>query len=241
MRTAAVIYHKNVHNYPPYWIEMCVESIQKQTYSQFDVFEVDYGGGGTQIYPNSIFSSEELPTHAHAHNYLLDKAFFWGYDYVFNCNVDDYYHHERFEKQLVYAEKKYDVISSNFYNVDENNKIKDVMTMHDKNIIQEANKDSNIIAHPVVCYSKHFWTTCSRLNPEEIPRDDFELWKRSYEKYKFIILPEFLLYYRVHSKKVCGLKSNEEKIHSSAGNPNTITEEQKLIHDAAREEWLKKN
>lgn len=223
MRTAVIIFHKNVNNYHPEWIAKCVESIQNQTYYKFDVFEIDYGGGGTQIYPNSIFESRELPTHAHAHNLLLDNVFALKYDCAMNINVDDFYSTDRFEKQIHYAKMGYDVISSNFYNVDENDTITFTHIMHDKNIKEEAKKNHNIIAHPAVCYSQKFWTTCSRLIPEEIPRDDFNLWKRSYDNYKFIILPDYLLYYRVHSSKV-------------SGGTSTLA-----THDQQREEWLKKN
>lgn len=248
LRIAVIIYHKNVKRYPPQWISKCVESIQNQTYKKFDVFELDYGNDGTQIYPKSIFDSKELTTHADAHNFLLDKAFFWGYDYVFNVNVDDYYDPTRFEKQLAYAEQGYDVISSNFYFVDENNNQISYMQGHDKNIMEEANKGINIIAHPVLCYSKHFWTTCSRLIPSQIPIDDFELWKRSYEsgKYKFIILPDYLLYYRIHNSKVSKSEiDNKEtaEIHSwkSSEPISSWSDEKKLVHDLARDERLKKD
>lgn len=258
LKLAVIIYHKDVHKYPLEWVVKCVKSIQQQTHKKFDVFEIDYGNGGTQIYPGSIWESKAMETHAHAHNYLLDKAFFWGYDNVMNVNVDDYYSPDRFEKQLVYAEQGYDVISSNFYNVDENDNIKDTMKMHDRNIIQEANNNMNIIAHPVVCYSKKFWTTCARLNPEEIPRDDFELWKRSYESgnYRFIILPDFLLYYRVHSGKVSRDKEKDNQpnadrviksswdnipLQQTGINAKPTTDEEKDAHDKAREEWLKTN
>ncbi|MEK6879952.1 MAG: hypothetical protein AABY22_10110 [Nanoarchaeota archaeon] len=210
MKLAVILYHQNVQNYRPEWIKKCVKSIQNQTYKEFDVFEIDYGNTNTQIYPNSNFSSHELPSHAHAHNFLLDQVFSLGYDYAANCNVDDDYALNRLEKQLVYMQQGHDVISSNFYNIDEEDRMLDNMRMSDLNIIEEANKGHNIIAHPVVCYSKNFWTTCSRLNPEQIPLDDFELWKRSFEKYKFIICPEFLLYYRIHSKKVSSPKKDEQ-------------------------------
>lgn len=238
MRLAVVIFHKNVQNYPAVWIKRCVDSIKNQTYKEFSVFELDYGGGNTQIYDGSNFASHELNDHAEAHNFILDVVFNLGYDYAYNINVDDHYAPERIERQLVYARKGYDVISSNFYNVDENDVIVDTMCMSDKNILIEAAKGHNIIAHPACCYSRKFWMGCSKLIPSEIPFDDFGLWKRSFDDYSFVICPEYLLYYRVHSKKVS--KPTDSQEQRPAG---TIwaSEEERKQHDARREEWLKLN
>lgn len=253
MNAAVIIFHKNVRSYPPEWIRQSVESIQKQTFKQFDVFEMDYGGSAVRIFPGSIFISFELSTHADAHNFLLDLVFSKGYDCAFNVNVDDYYAPDRFEKQLVYMQAGYDVVSSDFYNVNESGKVMDKMIMHDKSITEEAAKGHNIIAHPAVCYSKNFWTTCAKLIPEQIPFDDFELWKKSYEKYRFIIVPEFLLYYRVHSKKISkpeggqeeelkGEEKTEIQKRPMAARPvGEWSEEEKEKHNKAREEWLRVN
>lgn len=203
MKFAVAIYHKNIKAYNPEWIKACFDSLQKQTFKDFDVYELDYGPGeGTRSYPGSIFEARELETHADAHNFLLDKVFAAGYDYAFNVNIDDVYALDRFEKQVAYAKLGYDVISSDFDNIDSAGKIIASNRMADLDIIAEANKDINIIAHPVLCYSKNFWTTCTRLWSGQIPKDDFCLWRRSYHKYKFIIIPELLLQYRVHDAKV---------------------------------------
>lgn len=202
LKTAVILFHKQAHRYNPKWVEKCITSIQKQTYGDFETFELDYGNEHTQLYPNSNFTSMALPTHADAHNWLLDEVFRLGYDCAMNVNIDDYYATDRFEKQIPFIQAGFDVISSNFYHIDEAGRVINHMVMDAKRPEVEAKRGNNIIAHPVCCYSRNFWTKCSRLNPAEIPRDDFELWKRSYGKFKFKILPNFLLYYRVHSKKV---------------------------------------
>lgn len=202
MKVAVIIFHKHAYNYPSKWVAKCINSIQNQTYNKFDVFELDYGNEHTQLYPNSNFASIAMNNHAEAHNFLLDKVFELGYDCAFNVNIDDMYTPDRFEKQLIWIEAGFDVISSNFYHIDEQGRIINALAMDAKKPELEAKRNHNIIAHPVCCYSKNFWTNCTKLNPEEIPRDDFELWKRSYGKFKFKILPNFLLYYRVHKSKV---------------------------------------
>ncbi len=204
LKAAVIIFHKNVQNYPKKWIDECIESIKIQTYQNFDVFEVDYGGSNQQIYPGSNFESREFDNHAEAHNYLLDKVFALNYDCAFNVNVDDIYAVDRFEKQIACMEEGCDVVSSNYYNINENGETIKEMAMSGLNPDIEASSGHNIIAHPVVCYSRNFWETCEKLDPKEIPVDDFKMWQRSYQKgtHKFLILPDYLLYYRVHENKV---------------------------------------
>lgn len=203
MKVAVIIYHKDVQKYSPVWIHKCLASLRGQSYKNFDVYELDYSGTFTQIYEGSNFSStNSIKDHSESHNWLLDKVFELGYDCAFNVNVDDIYSLDRIEKQLPWIEQGYDVVSSNFHHIDERGRVLYPMIFDKKDPLSEAKRGNNIIAHPVVCYSKHFWTTCTKLKSSEIPKDDFELWKRSYGKYKFKILPDFLLYYRIHSQKV---------------------------------------
>lgn len=202
MKAAAIIFHKHAYKYNPKWVAKCIHSLQNQTLTGVDFFELDYGNEHTQLYPNSNFASITMNNHAEAHNFLLDKVFELGYDCAWNVNIDDIYTLDRFEKQIVWMEEGYDVVSSNFYHIDESGRVTNALSMDSKVIELEAKRNHNIIAHPVCCYSKNFWLNCTKLNPAEIPRDDFELWKRSYGKFKFKILPNFLLYYRIHSSKV---------------------------------------
>ena len=145
-----------------------------------------------------------MPTHAHAHNFLLDKVFSEGYDCAFNTNVDDWYALNRFNVMLPYIARGYDVVSSNFYRVDKFEEVIQPYTFHNLNPEREALKrNHNIIAHPVVCYSRSFWQGCDKLKPKEIPADDFELWKRSYKRgCRFFICPEYLLFQRVHDNNI---------------------------------------
>ena len=45
----------------------------------------------------------------------------------------------------------------------------------------------NIIAHPSVCYSKNFVKN-NRYDSNRIPEEDWDLWKRTCDKYKFTII-----------------------------------------------------
>lgn len=205
MKAAVIIFHKNIFSYyPTEWVVKCYDTIRNQTYQNFDVFEVDYGGTGIQTFEGSTFFSEALDNHANAHNFLLDRVFERDYDCAFNVNVDDWYALNRFEKQIPAIEQGFDVVSSNFYRVNDDESVKQSFCFHGRDIRKEAAKEHNIMAHPVLCYSRRFWTQCDRLDPKDIPFDDFILWKKSYKRgiFKFIILPDFLLFQRIHDKNV---------------------------------------
>jgi hypothetical protein len=107
---------------------------------------------------------------------------------------------------LKYLKKGYDVVSSNFAIIDENDKLLGYKRFHAKNIAREFKNNHNIIAHPVCAYSKYFWENCTKLKGEEIPRDDFELWKRSINDFRFLIINDNLLYYRIHSNNSGNIK-----------------------------------
>ena len=199
MKAAVIIFHRDIGKYPVSWVDQCFASVRDQTFKNFDVFEFDYGGTFCHSYYKSTFDSFELLTHAHAHNHLLDWVFSMDYDCAFNVNIDDYYALDRFEKQTVAIRDGADVVSSNFirFNHEGQPNVR-YLEFHKLDPVKEAKKGHNIIAHPVCCYSRKFWLNCTRLNPAEIPQDDFELWKRSYGKFNFVILPDYLLYQRIH-------------------------------------------
>lgn len=202
MKIALLAYHKNVGTiYDPRWIGEYRESVLNQTYKDFDIIEQNYGGGEERIFENSLFISEEMPTFVHALNKLLDQCFYSGYDYVFNSNVDDYFSINRIEKQLPYLKAGYDIVTSNFALV-QDDQITKYHKFHEYNIAEQLSLDHNIICHPVIAYSRRFWET-NRYVPDEQPLEDLKLWQRAIKKSRFIIIEDNLLFHRIHSQSVC--------------------------------------
>lgn len=212
---AVIIYHANaIERYPAKWISDCVNSIRNQK-GEFTVLELDYNGGDKPIYEGSLFFSKKLDYsasdkatgrhtgHSHAHNWLCRKAVELGYDNVFNTNIDDFYHYDRINIQSEYLAQGYDVVTCNMTQIDEDNRVlrQDIL-FSQMNIQEHAAKNHNILAHPACAYSKNFILNSGLLIPEQVPRDDFELWKRSYGKFKFVIAPYTMLYYRIHANNV---------------------------------------
>lgn len=202
LKVALIAYHKNAFFlYKKEWIEQYKHSILNQTYKDFDLFELEYGGGTGRIFENSNYHSKEFPSFVYALNYLLDCLFFMGYDCVANTNVDDYHALDWLEKQLPYIEQGYDIVSSNFALV-ENDEVVHLHHFDKLDISLELSRNNNIICHPSVIYSKSFWKT-NRYVPECQPLEDLMLWQKAIKKNKFFIHPDILLYHRLHSNSVC--------------------------------------
>jgi hypothetical protein len=206
-KIALICYHSNAEKiYPASWVQDYQASILMQAHRQhFDIFEFDYGGTGFQIFRNAWwYESLKLPTFVHAMKTLIDECFKEGYKFVLNTNVDDVYHFKYVETMVSAMEKdKLDLGSSNFCLMEDG-----VLTcchqFHKLNLNYEISfRGHNIISHPSVCYTRRFWETC-RYNPEEIPREDLELWKRAIAAgMKMKIIPQHLLFHRIHKQSVC--------------------------------------
>ena len=149
-----------------------------------------------------MFFDNPVATFVDSMNYLLDEAFESGCDYVFNTNIDDYFAVQRIERQLHFLNQGYDIVASNFHLVKDGT-VYHSHRMNEQNIGLELERGNNPIGHPVVAYSRKFWEN-NKYNPEEIPAEDLKLWQRAYKTgSKFIIMPDFLLFHRVHNQSVC--------------------------------------
>lgn len=222
LKVAVIFYHKNVRSlYKEDWWTKCIQSILNQTYKDFDIFEINYGADNESLIEkfdiNSklFFYSEKFNNHAEAMNFIIDKAFSEGYNVVVNTNLDDYYNEYRIVKQLDYIECGYDIVSSNFEyikEIDSEDKVINSFDMSKYDIKEELNKDHNVVAHPSVCLTKKLWDKL-KYNDKLIPKEDLDLWKRAINSgFRFKIVPEVLLHYRIHDKQVSSKKSLIKKI-----------------------------
>jgi hypothetical protein len=206
MKVGVIFFHKNVNLiYQKRWIDKCAESIKNQSFKNFQIYEINYGGDGNILIENSKFYNLEKINYADAMNFIISECFDDGCDYVFNTNLDDYYREDRIEKQLNYLERGYDIVSSDFCYIDNDDNITHHMLMSRKSDIKmNLNFNNNIIAHPSIGISKKFWSDVeNRYDINKTPAEDMDLWKRSINKgYKFYIINEVLLYYRIHQNQV---------------------------------------
>lgn len=225
-KIGVVFFHKNIKNiYKERWIKKSIESILNQTYSDFKIYEINYGEENNSLikeffpnFGNLDFYFFPSSNHAKAMNFIIDKAFEDGCDFVFNTNLDDYYDSTRIEKQLEKLKEGYDIVSSDFCYIEEING-EDSVTFNkniksDTDIKLNLDRNHNVIAHPVVSYSRKFWENNKYL-PEEIPFEDLNLWKRAINSgFSFCILDDVLLFYRLHQNQITGNNSSSS-FHSA--------------------------
>jgi hypothetical protein len=214
LNLGVIFYHKNILDlyYPP-WIKKSVESMLNQKNSNFKIYEINYGGEQYSVlegigHSKKVdFYSGNFNNHAQAMNFILDKAFEDGCDYVFNTNLDDYYSGDRIQKQLEFLIQGFDLVSSNFCYIEgdgNSDSVLKYMTMSDGNIQDHFDRNHNVVAHPSVAYSKRFWLG-NRYDDSEIPQEDFLLWERALKNgYSIKICTDYLLFYRLHQSQVTG-------------------------------------
>lgn len=206
-RCAVVFFHSNIDAiYKKRWIDKCIESILNQTYKDFDIFEIDYSGKNNQRIKGSKFFSVEMQNHIFAMNFIISEVFDSGYDVVFNTNFDDFYAPDRFAKQLERIKSGFQVVSSNFYYITEVGD-KDIFTRRMNmskcgDIRYNLLKNHNVIAHPCVAMHRSVWDEGFRYNENEIGFEDLSLWKKVIQKFKFSIMQDYLLFYRIHNNQI---------------------------------------
>lgn len=216
MKIGVIFFHKNILSiYKDRWIKKCITSIIDQTYKDFFIYEVNYGGDDFSILTgfnveNNKFYKENFENYAEAMNFIITKAFNDGCDYVFNTNLDDFYDKSRIEKQIKLLDYGFDVVSSDFCY------IKDIededVIIHHMNIKKHGDikfnllKNHNVIAHPCVAVNKNFWDN-NKYDTSKVPEEDLHLWKNTIKNgFKFFIHDEELLFYRIHENQVSSKK-----------------------------------
>jgi len=118
-KCAALVYHKNIFDiYQKKWITKCIDSITNQSFINYDILELNYGGTNLSLFPATIgnkkyFWNRRFNNHHEARGFLLHKAFHeMGFDIIFNVQLDKFYHLDRFQYQVEAIQRGYDIISS---------------------------------------------------------------------------------------------------------------------------------
>lgn len=215
MKKGVILFHSNINNiYKKRWIDECIDSLLNQTDNDFTFYEINYGGddhsilSDIEIKQDKKFWSVKMDNYAEAMNFIIDEAFKDSCDVVFNVNLDDKYHETRIAKEVEFIEKGNDIVSSDFCYIEEdsgNDKVTTSMVMS-KYLCDIENQlaiNHNIIAHPSVAYSKRFWINGNTYDTEMVPEEDLALWKKMKTAgHKFYIIPDILLFYRIHKNQV---------------------------------------
>lgn len=212
MKVAVLVYHNDITKYKVSWTKKFVDSILNQTFYNYTIFELSYGGNNQSLFYSGVpyleYYNRELTNHIEAMNFLIDRAKELDYDIIFNTNIDDYYSPDRFEKQIDKLKEGYDLVSSNFSYINAENEITNDMFMYKfkDDIKNQLNIGHNVIAHPVIATRASFWKDF-RYDKTKLGYEDLDLWQRAINTKRFAILKDYLLYYRIHDKQITYGKS----------------------------------
>jgi len=221
MKIGVVIYHRNIfQRYNPDWIKSCLSQIEDQTFQDFSVIELNFGGDGERLCESErpvYFYNEKIDNLGKALNRSFDICFNeLEFDLIFNINLDDDYHRsDRFQKQLdCYFKEGADLISSNFNFVNGDlshrattNFCIGVSDIHQQNAIigREFGENHNVIGFPICLFTKKFWTNWGKFPEceESKGREDLDMWINARRGgCLFYIMPDYLFNYRVHDSSI---------------------------------------
>jgi len=215
MKKGVIFFHSNIQQlYPKRWIDRCISSTISQRDNDFKIYEINYGGDDYSVFEGISYDQErefhqkKFSNHAEAMNFIIDRAFKDGCEVVFNTNLDDFYSPVRIEKQMVEIKNGADLVSSNMCYFEERDGVDTTLKYINFFEMGPIEKSliggHNVIAHPVVAFSKNFWVN-HRYEPSEVPLEDFLLWKRAASSgMKISIVDDYLLNYRLHSMQITG-------------------------------------
>lgn len=225
MKVATILYHKNILNIcDESWIKDCIGSILNQSFRNFTIYEINYGDDDYKLkdyFETDIdwkYYQKPLKNHAEAMNFLFEECEKDNVDYIFNNNMDDFSRFDRFWIQLDESNRNnLDICCSNFIHIDRKNKEIRKMNMSEKDFQIEFERGHNMVCHPSVLYSKNFYTN-NRYDIDEIPEEDFNLWKRTLKDFKYGLVNEYLIYYRIHPNQITYNEEIEEQIIEKKSN-----------------------
>lgn len=194
------------------YVKQSVESILNQSYKDFD-FYIQYDGFIDQEVDAFISTllderiivrrRNENQGLAFSLNELLLLVLSSGYKYIARMDADDVSILNRFEKQVSFLEKHFDIdlVGGAINEIDENGNYRGKITKYpcEPKKCRAFFAKRNPVAHPTVMFRKRFFDKIGCLYPTDYKRnEDTRLWHEGY-KHGCVIsnLPDVLLNFRV--------------------------------------------
>lgn len=195
-----------------------IESILKQTYTNFEFIIIDDGStdNSLDIVWEFAAADERIRVVVNETNLGLAKSLNKGIalasgKYIARMDADDISMPERFEKQVAFLDENDDIglVGTNKINLDQ-------ITGQEKKYLKIPEGHLEILwtllftppfIHPSVMIRRSFLLENNLRYSEELQAaQDYDLWMRSLSYTKGANLSEFLLIYRVHNKQITGTK-----------------------------------
>ncbi|HLC94403.1 MAG TPA: glycosyltransferase [Patescibacteria group bacterium] len=185
-------------------LDRCFESIQKQTFQDFEIVCVNDGSTDqtSEIIKKwqSIFGQDTMKLLNNNPNIGFTKSLNQGLDlangqYTARIDADDFWHAEKLEKQIKFLEenKEYGIVGCNYINISPNKEVKISLKKTDAEIKKSIIK-RNPFAHSCVVFDTALIKKVGGYDKNILYGQDYDLWLRCVPRTKFYNLSEFLCY-----------------------------------------------
>jgi glycosyltransferase involved in cell wall biosynthesis len=228
------------------FLKESIESILNQTFKDFELIVINDGSIDNSENIIQSYTDSRIRYIRNETNLGLIKTLNIGIElsegkYIARMDADDICSLNRFEKQYNFLEQNTDVVLCGSWvkRIDEFGNVKGKIRRIDTNELIRANMlFTTPFIHPTVMIRKEVLAG-NLYNTEAKHCEDLELWVRlsQISEYQFYNLPNYLLFYRIHSSNVSVLNVNfqTEKrkqlllpyIEKLVGN---VTEEELNVH-----------
>jgi len=184
------------------YLKQSIQSVLNQTYKDFELLLINDGSTDRSLQIAQSFKDARIKTFsdglkkglAYRLNELVQKS---SGDFFFRMDADDIMVPEKIELQLDYIKKHpdIDVLGCNAYAIDtDNNIIGNLQYKQHPSSIADVYKHTCFI-HPTIM-ARRQWFIDNPYNPESIRMEDYNLWLRTIEQYRFENMDSKLFFYR---------------------------------------------
>ncbi len=197
------------------YIKEAIESILNQTYSDFEFIIINDGSTDKTEDIILSFNDPRIKYIKNSHNLGIVKSLNRAIDlakgdYIARMDADDISLPHRLERQHTYMNSNPNVDICGSYMIgfgDRESIIKYPLT-HQEIIVRFL--FNNSMAHPTIFAKSRFY---QEMKYEEIYKDaeDYALWVKACQKFKFANIDEVLLKYRMHEKQISFSKYQQQQ------------------------------
>jgi glycosyltransferase involved in cell wall biosynthesis len=185
-------------------LERCFESIQKQTFQNYEVVCVNDGSTDQTLEIirkwQGIYGKDRFRLLQNNKSIGLTKSLNKGFDlangyYTARIDADDFWHPDKLKQQVQFLEKNgaYGVIGCNYINISRDHEVRVSVPRTDAGIRKSIIR-RNPFAHSCVVFKTSLIMEVGKYDENILYGQDYDLWLRCVPKTKFYNLPDFLCY-----------------------------------------------
>ncbi|MDD4157082.1 MAG: glycosyltransferase [Candidatus Cloacimonetes bacterium] len=205
----------SVYNPNDKYFKLCLDSIEQQSYKDFELILVDDGTTNLNLEEMLSHYSFDYKIIHNSQNLGLARSLNIGMsmctgEYIARMDDDDIMMPNRLEMQLKYAEENDVVLFSNISLIDDNNNslsdFNSKIIAEDFDIKKYLLKSGNCLAHSTLFIKTKILKDVKGYDERFVYSQDYSLYLKLFDKYKFKRLSERLVQYRIPFNRITVLK-----------------------------------